>query len=168
MPVYNIIKYPDPFLRKKALKVEKITTREKKILAQMAETMYSAKGVGLAGPQVGINEQFIVADVGNGLLKLVNPRIVFAEGESKMEEGCLSIPGVCFNIKRAQKVLVEGLNEKGEEVKISAEGLLSHVLQHEIDHLQGILIIDRAEEKEKKKFKSLLAKFEAEFNSSLS
>jgi len=167
MPVYNIRKYPDPVLRKKTLRVEKIGPREKKILSQMAETMYSAAGVGLAAPQVGISEQFIVVDVGEGLIKLINPEIVFREGESKMEEGCLSIPGVVLNIKRADKILVRGWNERRESVEIPAQGLFSHALQHEIDHLQGILIIDRVDQEEKQKFMSVLKKLEKEFNSSL-
>lgn len=152
MPVYNIKKYPDPSLRRKAFRVGKITIEERKILAQMVETMYFADGIGLAGPQVGIDRQFVVVDVGEGLIKLVNPKIVFREGESLMEEGCLSVPGVFLNIKRAEKILVEGWDEKENNVQIAAEGLLAHVLQHEIDHLEGILIIDKAEKKEKKKF----------------
>jgi len=165
MPVYTIRKYPDPSLRKQALKVEKITSRERKILAQMAETMYFADGIGLAAPQVGINKQFIVVDVGDGLIKLVNPKIIFEEGESVMEEGCLSLPGVLLSIKRAKKVLVEGLDERGSKVQISAKGLLSHALQHEIDHLHGTLIIDKVDEKEKQKLKPLLVKFEDAFGS---
>ncbi|MBC7190299.1 peptide deformylase, partial [Candidatus Aerophobetes bacterium] len=94
MPVYKIRRYPDPLLRKKSLKVEKVTAREKKILARMAETMYSAKGIGLAAPQIGVNLSLVVADTGDGLVKLVNPEIVLREGKSKMEEGCLSLPGV--------------------------------------------------------------------------
>ncbi|HHF98224.1 peptide deformylase [Candidatus Aerophobetes bacterium] len=164
MPVYPIRKYPDPVLRKRSSRVERVGAREKKILARMAETMYSLKGVGLAGPQVGISEEFVVIDVGEGLLKLVNPVVVLKEGESQMEEGCLSIPGVLLNIKRANKVVVKGLNEKGEELEILAEGLLSHALQHEIDHLQGILIIDRATPKERKKAEPLLQKLKEEYN----
>jgi len=153
MPVYRIKKYPDPSLRGKCSRVENVGAKERKILARMAETMYSAGGIGLAGPQVGINQQFIVVDVGEGLIKLVNPKIVFEEGESRMEEGCLSLPGIFVNVKRAGKILVEGWDERGEKIKLSAEGLFAHVLQHEIDHLQGILIIDREEKKEKQKLK---------------
>lgn len=156
MPLYSLKKYPDPFLRQKSFKVEKVDLREKKILSRMAETMYSANGLGLAGPQVGINEQFIVMDVGEGLIKLVNPQIIFTEGESKMEEGCLSVPGVLLTMKRAQRVLVEGWDEKGNKIQIPGKDLLAHVLQHEIDHLEGILIIDRGEKKEKEKFESFI------------
>lgn len=165
VPVYRIRKYPDPVLRRESAKVEGVGPAERKILAQMAETMYSLDGIGLAAPQVGIAKQFIVADVGEGIIKLANPRIVFQEGESKMEEGCLSIPGVNLEIKRAKKVIVEGLNEKGKQVKISADGLLAHVLQHEIDHLRGILIIDRIDGREKEKFKPRLTQLEKEFES---
>lgn len=153
MPIYSIIRYPDPSLREKASRVERVMPRERKILAHMAETMYCADGVGLAGPQVGIGEQFIVVDAGEGLIKMVNPEIISKQGESKMEEGCLSLPGVVLNVKRANRILVEGLNEEGERIQIPAEGVLAHALQHEIDHLHGILIIDKAEEQEKEKFR---------------
>lgn len=161
MPTYTIRRYPDPCLRKKALPVEEVTSRERKILARMAETMYSAEGVGLAGPQVGINKRLIVVDTGDGLLKLVNPELVRTDGgDSTMEEGCLSIPEVVLNIKRADRIIVEGLTETGEHTQVSAEGLFAHALQHEMDHLEGILILDRGKEREKRKFKSALEKFE--------
>ena len=163
MSLYSLKKYPDPFLRQKSFRVERVDSREKKILSRMAETMYSANGLGLAGPQVGINEQFIVIDVGEGLIKLINPQIIFAEGESKIEEGCLSVPGVLLTVERAQRVLVEGWDEKGNKIQIPGKDLFAHVLQHEVDHLEGILIIDRGEKKEKRKFNPLLAKFEREF-----
>lgn len=164
MPVYDIRKYPDPFLRRKAGEVEKVTSKERKVLARMAETMYREDGAGLAGPQVGINRQFVVVDAGSGLIKLVNPKVTSKQGESIMEEGCLSLPGILADIKRAKKVVVEGLNEEGEKVTINAKGLLSHALQHEIDHLYGILIVDKAQQKQK--LEPLLARLEEEFNSS--
>jgi len=155
MPVYPIRKYPDSILREKCRKVEKVGFRERKILAQMAETMYKAEGVGLAAPQVGINSQFIVVDVGEGLVKLVNPQILLKEGKSILEEGCLSLPGITVKMERAKKVKVKGWDEEGNGVEIEGKGLLAHAFQHEIDHLQGVLIIDytpEAKEKLEEKF----------------
>lgn len=148
MPVYDLRKYPDPILHKKACKLENIVPGDRKILAQMTETMYFMSGMGLAGPQVGIGKQLVVADVGDGLVKLVNPEIISKEGESLMEEGCLSIPGVFLDVRRAEKITVEGWDENQKKIQLTAEGLLARVLQHEIDHLQGILIIDKREKKE--------------------
>ena len=136
--------YGDPFLRKKAKPAEKIGPKQKKIFEEMARVMYAAKGAGLASTQVGIEEQLLVIDVGSGLLKLANPVLVKTEGIEYGEEGCLSIPEVSVRIKRSRKVTVEALNQDGIKVKIEADGLLARVLQHEIDHLKGILIIDRA------------------------
>ncbi|MCD6318895.1 peptide deformylase [Candidatus Aerophobetes bacterium] len=142
MPVYPIRKYPDSILREKCKRIEKVGPRERKILAQMAETMYKAKGVGLAAPQVGINAQLIVVDVGEGLVKLVNPQVLLREGKSILEEGCLSLPGITVKVERAKKVRVQGWDEKGERIEIDGKDLFAHALQHEIDHLQGVLIID--------------------------
>lgn len=105
--------------------------------------MYDSQGVGLAANQVGIDKAMLVADPGNRLYKLINPRIVKRQGKSVLDEGCLSVPEVCLKIKRAKKVVVEAQDEEGKPIKVEAEGLLSHILQHEIDHLNGKLIIDR-------------------------
>jgi len=142
MPVYPIRKYPDSILREKCKRIEKVGPRERKILAQMAETMYKANGVGLAAPQVGINAQLIVVDVGEGLVKLVNPQVLLRGGKSILEEGCLSLPGITVKVERAKKVRVQGWDEKGERIEIDGKDLFAHALQHEIDHLQGVLIID--------------------------
>jgi peptide deformylase len=148
--VYQIRKYGDPILRSQCRPVEKVGARERKILQQMAKTMYKAQGIGLAAPQVGIELQLIVVDLGdNNLLKLVNPLILLREGDSVLEEGCLSLPEVTLKIKRSKRVMVEGWNEDGEVVKVEGEDLLAHVIQHEIDHLSGILIIDHADPTEK-------------------
>jgi peptide deformylase len=122
--------------------VVKVTDSIRTIFDALAETMYLAKGVGLAAVQVGINQQLAVVDVGSGLIKLVNPVIVEKEGCETAEEGCLSIPDVFVEVKRARKVVVNCLDEKGDNIQISAEGLLARALQHEIDHLSGRLIID--------------------------
>jgi peptide deformylase len=109
----------------------------------MAKAMYAAEGVGLAATQVGINKRLAVIDAGNGLLKLANPEIVKAWCKKLGEEGCLSFPEIRVKIRRPQKVVVEALNQDSQKVKIEAEGLLARVLQHEIDHLNGVVIIDR-------------------------
>lgn len=135
--------YGDPILRKKASPVKKVGSEEKKIFDDMAQTMYSAEGVGLAATQVGIDKQLLVVDVGTGLLKLANPRIIKAQCKKMGEEGCLSFPGISVKIKRPSKILVQALNQAGDRVKIEAEGRLARALQHEIDHLMGVVIIDR-------------------------
>ncbi len=144
-------------LRKKSRPVKKITPAYSDILSRMAQLMYANSGVGLAAPQVGINEAMIVVDIGSGLYKLINPRIVKKEGQQIIEEGCLSIPGVCIKVKRAKKVLLQAQDESANAVKIEAEDLLACVFQHEIDHLKGKLIVDYASLLEKLKIKRKLA-----------
>lgn len=138
----TIKKFPDPVLRKKASKIIKITKHEKDMLVEMAKIMYLAQGVGLAALQVGINKQLAVIDVGTGLIKLVNPVIVKKTGSEILEEGCLSVPGICVKIKRAKSVVVNFLDEEGAAQQIKADGLLARAIQHELDHLAGILIVD--------------------------
>jgi peptide deformylase len=142
MGVYRIRKYGEPILRQRCRRVERLGPREKRILSQMGTTMHKAQGVGLAAPQVGLDEQLIVVDGEPGLIKLANPLILLKDGESIMEEGCLSLPHTMVKVKRASRVIVEGWNENEERVRIEAENLLARVLQHEIDHLLGVLIID--------------------------
>jgi peptide deformylase len=140
----SITKLPDPILRKKAAAVKKVTDIERKTLADMAETMYLASGVGLAGTQVGIAKQLAVIDVGNGLIKMINPSIVRKEGEETQEEGCLSCPNAMIKVKRAKKLVVDYLNETGEVCRVAADGLFARAIQHELDHLSGKLIVDYA------------------------
>ena len=144
MSILRIRIYGDPALKKKALPVEKIGPDEIKLFEDMAQTMYAAKGVGLAATQVGRAKQLMVIDVGEGLLKLANPRIAKAQCKRAGEEGCLSLPDITVKIRRPEKVVFEALNQDGVKVKIEAEGLLARAFQHEIDHLNGIVIIDRA------------------------
>ncbi|RDV83451.1 peptide deformylase [Ammonifex thiophilus] len=132
-------------LREKARPVDKISPQIQKLIRDMTETMYRAQGVGLAAPQVGVSLRVIVVDTGSHLYQLINPVIVAREGEEKGREGCLSIPGVWGEVVRAASVLVRALTPEGKEVSIEADGLLARALQHEIDHLDGILFIDRAE-----------------------
>lgn len=150
--------FGDPLLRKKANPVKEITDYHRQALNEMAQLMYAASGIGLAGPQVGISQTLIVLDIGTGLYKLVNPRISLREDRQVLEEGCLSIPGVCIKVKRAGKVSVEAQDESGNPVTVKAEGLLACVFQHEIDHLSGKTIVDYASLFEKMKIKKKLAK----------
>lgn len=151
--------FGDPVLRKKAKPVRKITGDYKDILSEMARLMYDSAGIGLAAPQVGVSEALIVVDIGSGLYKLINPRVVKKEGSQAMEEGCLSVPGVCIKIKRAKNILVEAQDEEGKSIKIEASGLLACVFQHEIDHLKGRLIPDYASFIQRIKINRRLEKF---------
>ncbi len=134
----------DPVLRKKVKPVRQVTAVHRDILSEMAQLMYAESGIGLAASQVGVNESMIVVDIGQGLYKMINPRIIEKEGYQVMEEGCLSVPGVCIKVKRAKKILVKAEDEDSKPLTIKAEGLLACAFQHEIDHLKGKLIIDYA------------------------
>jgi peptide deformylase len=133
--------YPDPILRKKALPVKNIDGQVKEIADRMAEAMYANKGIGLAAPQIGIPSQIIVVDLGEGLNILINPEIVEGEGESVLEEGCLSLPNIEVPVKRRDKVFIRALDLDGKGVNLELIGFPGRVYQHEIDHLNGILII---------------------------
>lgn len=143
MAVRNIVIIGDEVLRKTAEPVPRITKRISKLIKDMLDTMYAFDGVGLAAPQIGISKRIIVIDVGEGPLVLVNPVLLDSHGEEVDVEGCLSIPDKRFYVKRATHVEVSGLDEKGRTVRLEAEGLLARALQHEMDHLDGILIVDR-------------------------
>lgn len=145
MAVYAIVKKGDPVLREKAVEVKKITPNIIKLLENMADTLYDASGVGLAAPQIGISKRVVIVDVGEGLIELINPEITWYSDELICDaEGCLSIPGERGEVDRYSKIIVKGLNRDGEPVEIEAEGLLARALQHEIDHLFGVLYVDRA------------------------
>ena len=134
--------YGDPVLRKKSKPVKDVGPSERLLIASMIETMHHNKGIGLAAPQVGINEQILVADIGDGPLAIINPRILKKSGREVLEEGCLSLPGVNVEVRRAKKILVSFINESGRKVQKTFEGLLARVILHETDHLRGKLIID--------------------------
>ncbi|SNB46871.1 peptide deformylase [Geobacter sp. DSM 9736] len=145
--VRNILTYPNPELKKKALPVTVITEKTAELVKDMAETMYAAPGVGLAAPQIGVHQRIVVIDVSTKedqpeLIVAINPVIIHADGESYEEEGCLSIPKYSANVHRHARVVVKALNLQGEEVTYRAEGLLAIAFQHEIDHLDGILFVD--------------------------
>lgn len=144
MSVFKVLEIGDPTLKEKANPVRKITPALIRLLNDMAETMYANSGVGLAGPQVGVLKRVIVVDAGHGLYQLINPEITSAEGSETDREGCLSIPGVWGEVTRAARVKVRALNPHGEAVEIDAQGFFARALQHEIDHLDGILFVDRA------------------------
>ncbi len=144
----EILKYPDPTLKKVSQPVKEITGEIGELIDDMFETMYENGGVGLAAPQIGVLKRVIVLDVspiveGQEPLALVNPEIVSEEGEQESEEGCLCIPEFTASVKRAMKVVVKGIDRDMREVEIEAESYLAKALQHEVDHLNGILIVDR-------------------------
>lgn len=151
MPPLDILLYPHPALREKCRPVSEIDEEILQLLDSMTETMYEAPGIGLAASQVGSIHRVIVVDVGDDeatgrtgrLYQLINPEIVEAEGSIESEEGCLSIPDVRESVKRSKNIVVRALDRSGKELAIDADGLLSICLQHEIDHLDGILFIDR-------------------------
>ena len=147
MSVYNIVTKEDKILRKISKPIPEITPNVKKMLDRMLETMYASNGVGLAAPQVGILKRAVVVDVGEGgpgPLKLINPEIVERSGVQNGPEGCLSCPNMWGDVRRSQYVKVKATNPEGEEVIVEGEDFLARALQHEIDHLDGILFIDTA------------------------
>lgn len=150
MAVYNIIMVPDEVLRQKAKPVAKINAGVLRLLDNMKDTMYAFDGVGLAAPQIGVSKRVVVIDTGDEYLELINPEIISAEGEQTGSEGCLSVPGVTGIVKRYQKVTVKALNRNGEEIQVTGSDLLARALQHEIDHLDGIIFTDKAVDLEKK------------------
>jgi peptide deformylase len=123
--------------------VPEINANIQKLLDDLAETLYAAKGAGLAAPQIGVSKRVIVVDCGEGLWELVNPDVISMQGQDVGVEGCLSIPGVAGEVKRAAKVVVKAWDRNGQEIQISADGWGARALLHEIDHLDGILFIDK-------------------------
>ena len=133
-----------PVLREVAQPVERIDKKLQRLLRDMAETMYSADGVGLAAPQVGVSKRVVVIDVGEGLYELINPEIVKREGKVLGSEGCLSVPDYEVEVERSEYVECEFTDKTGQRMLLSASGLLAICIQHELDHLDGILFIDKA------------------------
>ncbi len=146
MAILQILQYPDPRLHKVAKRVETVTPEIRKLVDDMAETMYKAPGIGLAATQVDVHLQVIVMDLSelhDDLLVLINPTLLSSDGESKCEEGCLSVPGIYDKVERAERVTVQAMNVKGEIFKIEADGLLAVCIQHEMDHLLGKVFVER-------------------------
>ena len=149
MATLEIRRAGDPVLKKQCQAVEKVTGKIKKLLDDMAETMQAADGVGLAAPQVGVELRIVVIDVGEGLIELINPVLLEKEGCQKGLEGCLSVPGVFGQVERYEKVVVEGLNRSGRKIRVTGSGLLARALQHEMDHLDGVLFVEKADSLQK-------------------
>jgi peptide deformylase len=145
MAILPIRMYPDPVLREAAPPVTKVDESVLKLISDMTETMHAAPGVGLAAPQVGVQRRVFVyrPSMEDPVGAFVNPKIVERSGEDVDEEGCLSIPGLSYPVVRAQRILVRGLDGAGEALEVEAEDYVARILQHEIDHLDGVLFIDR-------------------------
>ena len=145
MAILKILQYPDERLHKVAKEVEQVGEATRKLVRNMADTMYAAPGVGLAATQVDVHEQIIVLDISethNQLRVFINPEIIASSGEEECEEGCLSVPGIYEKVRRAEKVTVRALNEKGEPIMLEADGFLAVCIQHEIDHLRGRVFVE--------------------------
>lgn len=138
----DIRKFPDPVLREKTEPVDKINGDIIRIIKRMRNIMHKAKGIGLAANQIGINKSILVVEVEDAKVTLINPLITESSGEDVMEEGCLSIPNTYVEITRPTGIVIKGLNEEGNEVEQEYNGLIARIIQHEIDHLQGALIVD--------------------------
>jgi peptide deformylase len=147
---HTIRTFGDPVLKRVCTDFDKVDASTVKLAADMMTTMYDARGVGLAGNQVGMSKRIFTYDSGDGPHTLVNARIVERSGEWSYDEGCLSVPGLFFNIVRSKTVVVEGLDLDGNAVRIEADDYLARILQHEIDHLDGFLLLDRLEPAERK------------------
>jgi peptide deformylase len=143
MALLPILEYPDPRLRMRAKPVTKVDDRIRRLIDDMLETMYAAPGVGLAAPQIGIPKRIFVADIGDGPFAMVNPEITTTSGSWKYEEGCLSVPGRYWSIKRKDHARAVGYDLDGNPIEVEGDELMGRVLQHEIDHLNGILLLER-------------------------
>ncbi|MDI7259445.1 MAG: peptide deformylase [Thermodesulfobacteriota bacterium] len=148
MAVLEILKYPHPILKKRSKEVERVDAEVKKLIQDMAETMYHANGIGLAACQIGVPRRVIVLDASpidpkQGFFAMINPEVLSEEGEIEHEEGCLSVPDCLEKVKRREKICVRGILPEGERIEVSGEGILAIALQHEIDHINGVLILDR-------------------------
>ena len=144
MPILPVKIYGSEVLRDKAEAIPELTGEVRLLVERMKESMYYHQGVGLAANQVGVPKRLFVSDDGNGFRAFINPAIVEADGREEAEEGCLSLPGIYVDIGRAFRITVDYLDQEGEERRLDAEGLLARIIQHELDHLDGILISDRA------------------------
>ena len=151
-----IRQYGDPVLKQATREVEEIDGRVAKLAEEMIETMYDAPGVGLAANQVGVQRRLFVYDIGDGPHTIINPRIVESSGEWAYEEGCLSVPGLSWTIVRPNHVHLVGLDLEGHELSIEAEELEGRVFQHELDHLDGTLLIDRLDPDQRREARRIL------------
>ncbi len=161
MAQLKVLHFPDPKLRTQAKPVKQIDNTIRKLVADMFETMYAAPGIGLAATQVNIHQQIIVIDLTkeqNQPLCLINPKILSQEGSQCTEEGCLSVPEIFEEIKRAERITVQALNEKGESFTLTTEGLLAVCILHEMDHLKGKLFVDYLSSLKRQRIRKKLSK----------
>ena len=163
MAVLEILKYPHPTLKKRSKEVDRIDEGIKRLIRDMAETMYGANGIGLAACQIGVPQRVIVLDVSpidpqKSFFAMINPEIISQEGEIDHEEGCLSVPDCFDKVKRKEKICVRGISQEGKEMEVAGEGILAFALQHEIDHLNGILILDRLSQLKRDIYRNKLRK----------
>ena len=161
MPILNILRYPDARLHKVAAPITVFDESLKKLVADLAETMYAAPGIGLAATQVDVHKQVIVVDVSDrrdSLVVLVNPEILEATGESDIEEGCLSVPGIYELVQRAERVKVRAHDQNGKAFILEAQGLLAVCIQHEMDHLLGKVFVEHLSQLKQQRIRAKLAK----------
>jgi peptide deformylase len=161
MAILEILQYPDPRLNTPAQRVEKLDAATRKLIDDMAETMYAAPGVGLAATQVDVHKQILVIDVSedrSDLRVFVNPEITRREGVAVNQEGCLSVPGIYDNVERAESVTVTALDRNGARFTLNASGMLAACIQHEVDHLQGKIFIDYLSELKQNRVRAKLKK----------
>ena len=161
MALLPILRYPDPRLHTRATQVAEVNDEIRKLVSDMAETMYEAPGIGLAATQVDVHKRVVVIDVSedkSGLLALINPEIIARSGEQVCEEGCLSVPGVYDKVERAEKVRVRALNPNGKTFEFDADGLLAVCVQHELDHLEGKVFVEYLSPLKQNRIKTKLAK----------
>lgn len=161
MAILSILHYPDPRLHTVARPVAEVDERIRRLIQDMADTMYAAPGIGLAATQVDVHQQVVVIDISeerNQLLVLVNPKIVDSSGTQDYEEGCLSVPGIYETVRRAERIRVEVLDGQGKQFSLEAEGLLAVCIQHEIDHLKGKVFVERLSQLKQVRIKNKLKK----------
>jgi peptide deformylase len=163
MAALEILKYPHPLLKKRCEVVNQVNEEVKKLIHDMRETMYQAGGIGLAACQVGVPRRVIVLDVSpldpeHSFFALINPEIISEEGEVDHEEGCLSVPDCLEKVKRREKVCVRGLSPEGKDIEIEGDGILAIALQHEIDHINGVLILDKISRLKREIYRNKLKK----------
>jgi peptide deformylase len=161
MAILDVLQYPDPRLHEPALRVEKIDAGTRKLIDDMAETMYAAPGIGLAATQVDVHKQIIVIDVSedhSDLRVFINPEITRREGTAVNQEGCLSVAGIFDNVERAESVTVTALDRNGSRFTLNASGMLAACIQHEIDHLHGKVFIDYLSELKQNRIRAKLKK----------
>lgn len=161
MAILNILHYPDERLHTVAQPVTQVDDRIRRLIDDMAETMYAAPGIGLAATQVNVHEQVLVLDISEdkrGLMVFVNPRIISSSGTQEYEEGCLSVPGIYETVRRAEKVTVEALDRHGQSFTLEADGLLAVCIQHEMDHLKGKVFVEYLSQLKQGRIKNKLKK----------